>query len=165
MSLETIGDRVLRIAVLTVSDTRTPATDKGGNCVAALLGEAKHIVAARTIVKDDAFAIRRQVGLWCEDASIDAVITTGGTGIAKRDVTIEAIESMLDKTLPGFGELFRYISYVDDIGPRAMASRAVAGVVEDTLVFALPGSVGAVSLGMERLIIPQLPHLVHEVIK
>ncbi|MCF0155008.1 MAG: molybdenum cofactor biosynthesis protein, partial [Veillonella sp.] len=92
-------------------------------------------------------------------------ITTGGTGIAKRDVTIEAVESLLDKEIPGFGEIFRYLSYVDDIGVRAIASRAVAGVARETLIFALPGSVGAVTLGMERLIVPQIPHLVHEITK
>ena len=165
MSTEVTQNRVIQVAVLTVSDTRTLETDKGGNRVIEIAEAGGFKVATRAIVKDDMDAITEQVESWIADSSIDVVITTGGTGIAKRDVTIEAVESLLDKEIPGFGEIFRYLSYVDDIGVRAIASRAVAGVARETLIFALPGSVGAVTLGMERLIVPQIPHLVHEITK
>ena len=165
MSTEIIRNRVLRIAILTVSDTRTTETDKGGNRVQEI-AEAAHLdVVARSLVKDDMEAISNVVEGWISDPSIDVIVTTGGTGIAKRDVTIEAVSSLLDKELPGFGELFRYISYVDDIGLRAIASRAIAGVARNSLIFAIPGSVGAVTLAMERLIVPQIPHLVREITK
>lgn len=165
MSTEVIRNRVLRIAILTVSDTRTAETDKGGNRVQEI-AEAAHLdVVARSLVKDDMEAISNIVEGWISDPSIDVIVTTGGTGIAKRDVTIEAVSSLLDKEIPGFGELFRYISYVDDIGLRAIASRAIAGVARNSLIFAIPGSVGAVTLAMERLIVPQIPHLVREITK
>lgn len=165
MSTEVIRNRVLRIAILTVSDTRTAETDKGGNRVQEI-AEAAHLdVVARSLVKDDMEAISNVVEGWISDPSIDVIVTTGGTGIAKRDVTIEAVSSLLDKEIPGFGELFRYISYVDHIGLRAIASRAIAGVARNSLIFAIPGSVGAVTLAMERLIVPQIPHLVREITK
>lgn len=165
MSTEVIRNRVLRIAILTVSDTRTAETDKGGNRVQEI-AEAAHLdVVARSLVKDDMEAISNIVEEWISDPSIDVIVTTGGTGIAKRDVTIEAVSGLLDKEIPGFGELFRYISYVDDIGLRAIASRAIAGVARNSLIFAIPGSVGAVTLAMERLIVPQIPHLVREITK
>lgn len=165
MSTEVIRNRVLRIAILTVSDTRTAETDKGGNRVQEI-AEAAHLdVVAQSLVKDDMEAISNVVEGWISDPSIDVIVTTGGTGIAKRDVTIEAVSSLLDKEIPGFGELFRYISYVDDIGLRAIASRAIAGVARNSLIFAIPGSVGAVTLAMERLIVPQIPHLVREITK
>lgn len=165
MSTEVIRNRVLRIAILTVSDTRTAETDKGGSRVQEI-AEAAHLdVVARSLVKDDMEAISNVVEGWISDPSIDVIVTTGGTGIAKRDVTIEAVSSLLDKEIPGFGELFRCISYVDDIGLRAIASRAIAGVARNSLIFAIPGSVGAVTLAMERLIVPQIPHLVREITK
>lgn len=165
MSTEVIRNRVLRIAILTVSDTRTAETDKGGNRVQEIAEVAHFDVVARSLVKDDMEAISNVVEGWISDPSIDVIVTTGGTGIAKRDVTIEAVSSLLDKEIPGFGELFRYISYVDDIGLRAIASRAIAGVARNSLIFAIPGSVGAVTLAMERLIVPQIPHLVREITK
>lgn len=165
MSTEVIRNRVLRIAILTVSDTRTAETDKGGNRVQEIAKAAHFDVVARSLVKDDMEAISNIVEGWISDPSIDVIVTTGGTGIAKRDVTIEAVSSLLDKEIPGFGELFRYISYVDDIGLRAIASRAIAGVARNSLIFAIPGSVGAVTLAMERLIVPQIPHLVREITK
>lgn len=165
MSTEVIRNRVLRIAILTVSDTRTAETDKGGNRVQEIAETAHFDVVARSLVKDDMEAISNVVEGWISDPSIDVIVTTGGTGIAKRDVTIEAVSSLLDKEIPGFGELFRYISYVDDIGLRAIASRAIAGVARNSLIFAIPGSVGAVTLAMERLIVPQIPHLVREITK
>ncbi|WP_277301569.1 MogA/MoaB family molybdenum cofactor biosynthesis protein [Veillonella montpellierensis] len=165
MSHMEMDRRPLEVAILTVSDTRTWETDKGGQTVAQFVKEAHHHVAAQEIVPDDYDQIQSQIREWLREIQPDCIITTGGTGIAKRDVTIEAVTDLLDKEIPGFGEIFRYISYVDDIGTRAMASRAVAGVSEKTVIFSLPGSVGAVSLGMERLIIPEMAHAVYEVNK
>ena len=143
MSYEVVA-RPLRVAVLTVSDTRTLETDKGGNKVQEFLEAANHIVADRKIVIDD-----------CE-----AIIN-----IAMRDVTIEAVNSLYEKHIPGFGEIFRYLSYTEDIGTKAMASRAEAGVKNNTLMFSIPGSVGAVTLAMSKLIIPEMGHLVREITK
>ena len=164
MSQEVL-QRPLNIAVLTVSDTRTKETDKGGNKVQELLEEANHNVVARKIVIDDFNEIRNALILWCNDESIDVIITTGGTGIALRDVTIEAVDSIIEKSIPGFGEIFRYLSYTEDIGTKAIASRALAGVNSNTLIFSIPGSVGAVTLGLNKLIIPEMPHLVREINK
>lgn len=158
-------NRPLQVAVLTVSDTRTLETDKGGNTVAQWLEANNHIVVARQIVIDDYDEIRNALIPWANDESIDAIITTGGTGIAKRDVTIEAVTSLLEKEIPGFGEIFRYLSYTEDIGTKAIASRAIAGVNTNTIIFSIPGSVGAVTLAMEKLIIPEMPHLVREILK
>ena len=157
--------RPLRVAVLTVSDTRTLETDKGGNNVQEFVENANHIVAARRIVIDDYNEIRNAMIPWCDDESIDVIISTGGTGIAKRDVTIEAANSLYEKHIPGFGEIFRFLSYTEDIGTKAMASRAEAGVNNHTLIFSVPGSVGAVTLAMGKLIIPEMAHLVREITK
>ena len=146
MSYEVVA-RPLRVAVLTVSDTRTLETDKGGNKVQEFLEQANHIVAERKIVIDDYDSIRNAMIPWCNDESIDVIISTGGTGI------------------PGFGEIFRYLSYTEDIGTKAMASRAEAGVNNNTLMFSVPGSVGAVTLAMSKLIIPEMAHLVREITK
>ena len=164
MSYEVVG-RPLRVAVLTVSDTRTLETDKGGNKVQEFLEAANHIVADRKIVIDDCEAIINAMIPWCNDESIDVIISTGGTGIAMRDVTIEAVNSLYEKHIPGFGEIFRYLSYTEDIGTKAMASRAEAGVKNNTLMFSIPGSVGAVTLAMSKLIIPEMGHLVREITK
>ena len=164
MSQEVL-QRPLNIAVLTVSDTGTKETDKGGNKVQELLEEANHNVVARKIIIDDFNEIRNALIPWCNDESIDVIITTGGTGIALRDVTIEAVDSIIEKSIPGFGEIFRYLSYTEDIGTKAIASRALAGVNSNTLIFSIPGSVGAVTLGLNKLIIPEMPHLVREINK
>lgn len=165
MSLEIIQDRKIGLAILTVSDTRSVETDKGGDRVEELAVAGGFTVQTRAIVKDDQAAIQSKLTSWLANPTIDVIITTGGTGIAQRDVSIEAVEPLLVKSIPGFGELFRYLSYVDDIGARAMASRALAGVARETLIFTLPGSVGAITLAMERLIVPQIPHLVREITK
>lgn len=164
MSYEVLA-RPLRVAILTVSDTRTFETDKGGNKVQEFLEQADHIVADRKMVIDDYNEIRNAMIPWCNDESIDVIISTGGTGIAKRDVTIEAANSLYEKHIPGFGEIFRYLSYTEDIGTKAMASRAEAGVNNNTLMFSVPGSVGAVTLAMGKLIIPEMAHLVREITK
>lgn len=165
MSLKEVQDRPLVVGVITVSDTRTPVTDKGGNKVVELLETEDHIVKVRTLLPDDASKITEVLDRWIAIEALDAIILTGGTGIAKRDVTIEAVGSILSKEIPGFGEIFRYLSYTEDIGTKALASRAIAGVADDVLIFALPGSVGAVTLGMKKLILPEIKHLVFEVNK
>lgn len=151
-------------AVVTVSDTRTPETDKSGQIIRQLLTDAHHTVGAYTIIQDEPEQIQQQIELLSQKVNLDAVIFNGGTGIAPRDMTYDAIEKLLEKTLPGFGELFRFLSY-QEIGSRAIASRAVAGVYRDKLIFSLPGSSNAVRLGMERLILPELAHLVSQMRK
>jgi molybdenum cofactor biosynthesis protein B len=149
-----------RCAVLTISDTRTPATDKGGQLIRDLLDEAGHRVDDYIIVRDEAILIERALTGWLGDR-FDAILTTGGTGISSRDTTIEVVERMLDKKLEGFGELFRMVSW-DEVGPAAMLSRATAGLVGETLLFAMPGSTNAVKTAMTKLIVPELPHLIWE---
>lgn len=145
----------LNVAVLTVSDTRTRATDTSGDLIEERLKAAGHRVAARLILKDDVEALRAQVRTWIEDPGIEAVICTGGTGLTRRDVTPEAVAPLLTKPIPGFGELFRWLSY-EEIGTATIESRALAGVAGDTLIFCLPGSTGACRLGMDKIILPQL---------
>ncbi|BAY44895.1 molybdenum cofactor synthesis domain-containing protein [Scytonema sp. HK-05] len=151
-------------AVVTVSDTRSKETDKSGQLIQELLGNANHAVEAYTIVKDEPLLIRTQMQMLGEHPNLDVVIFNGGTGIAPRDTTYDAIEKLLEKTLPGFGELFRFLSY-QEIGSRAIASRAVAGIYQQKLIFSLPGSSNAVRLAMEKLILPELVHLVGQMRK
>jgi molybdenum cofactor biosynthesis protein B len=160
--------RPVRCAVLTVSDTRTASTDEGGALLARLAIEHGHLVKAQSIVRDDPQAIERQITAWVRDPGIDAVLSTGGTGIARRDTTIEVVRRLVSIELDGFGELFRMLSY-QQVGGAAMLSRAVAGLVinepasgGDTLVFAIPGSLNAIETAMRSLIGPQLAHLVWE---
>ena len=145
----------LNVAVLTVSDTRTPETDTSGALIAEKLRAAGHKVAAHLILPDDVERLRAQIRAWMDDPSVHAVITTGGTGLTKRDVTPEAITPLITKPIPGFGELFRTLSYAE-IGSSTIESRAFAGVAGDTLVFCLPGSTGACRLGMDKIILEQL---------
>ena len=151
--------RSVRVAVLTVSDTRTAATDTSGNRIVALCREAGHEVVDRGIVADDRDQIRAWVARCQNEANAEAAILTGGTGISPRDVTIEAIEPLLTRTIPGFGELFRMLSF-GEIGSAALMSRALAGLADRLVVVALPGSSAGVELAMTRLIVPELPHLV-----
>ena len=155
---EQSGVRV-NCAVITVSDTRTPETDKSGLLMQQLLKTAAHQVQDYMILKDEPVLIRRAVLERCQRPDIDAILLNGGTGIAPRDTTYDSIETLLEKTLPGFGELFRFLSY-QEIGSRAIASRAVAGVCQGKLIFSLPGSSNAVRLAMEALILPELSHLI-----
>ncbi len=148
-------------AVITVSDTRSPETDRSGQLIKQLLIDVAHAVGLYTILKDEPAQIRAQLEMLGR-SDLDAVIFNGGTGIAPRDTTYDAIESLLEKTLPGFGELFRFLSY-QEIGSRAIASRAIAGVYQSKLVFSLPGSTNAVQLAMQQLILPELAHLVSQV--
>ncbi|REI05497.1 MogA/MoaB family molybdenum cofactor biosynthesis protein [Staphylococcus felis] len=159
-------NRAIRCAVLTVSDTRTKETDKGGQLVQQLLGTINTTIEPShyRIVKDDQVEIQTALEEWLAE-DIDVVITTGGTGIAPRDVTIEVVKPLLTKEIEGFGELFRYLSYVEDVGTRALLSRAVGGTIDRKLIFCLPGSTGAVKLGLNKLILPELNHLVYEMNK
>lgn len=151
--------------VITISDSRTDETDKSGNLMVSLLEKSGYLVEGKKIIPDDETAIINMLDSCCKNQDIDVILTNGGTGIAYRDVTIETIQPMLDKELTGFGEIFRMLSYQEDIGSAAILSRAIAGVSRHTAIFATPGSSGAVKLAMNKLIIPELAHVVHEVIK
>ena len=158
---ETKAFKPVNIAVLTVSDTRTLETDKSGDTLVERIKRDGHMLVDRAIVTDDVDKIRAQVRKWIDDPRVEAVITTGGTGVTGRDVTPEALEALFEKRIDGFGELFRMLSFAE-IGPAAMLSRAVGGLVGRIAVFALPGSPGAVRLGLERLVLPELGHVVFE---
>lgn len=149
----------MRCAIVTISDTRTEATDTSGAAIVELLTTAGHEVTRRRLVKDDPAVVRDAV--MSAKTAADVIITTGGTGITARDSTYEAIAALLDKRLDGFGELFRMLSYAD-IGAAAMLSRATAGSMGRTAVFALPGSEHAVRLAMTKLILPEIGHVVRE---
>ena len=152
---ESIAFVPVRIAVMTVSDTRTPADDTSGDTLAARIAEAGHILAARTIVTDDRAKIAAQLKAWIADPGIDAVISTGGTGLTGRDVTVEAFRSVFEKEIDGFSALFHQISYTK-VGTSTVQSRACAGVAGGTYLFALPGSPGAVKDGWDGILKSQL---------
>jgi molybdenum cofactor biosynthesis protein B len=151
----------IRCAVVTVSDTRTLDTDRGGELLATSLAGAGHTVVRREIVPDDPGRIRALVVELADAAMLDAVLITGGTGIAHRDQTYETVSQMLTKALPGYGELFRMLSYAD-IGPAAMLSRTIGGVIGRVVVLTMPGSPAAVRLALDQLILPELAHVVYE---
>jgi molybdenum cofactor biosynthesis protein B len=153
------ADRVLRLGVLTVSDTRTLETDVSGQLLVDRFAAAGHTIVERQIVRDEVEEIREVVRR-AQATELDALLITGGTGLAPRDCTPEAIEPLLEVKLPGFGELFRMLSYAE-IGAAAMLSRAVAGRVGRVLVFCLPGSTAAVRLAVDKLLLSDLAHLVH----
>ena len=153
--------RTTRCAVVTVSDTRTEETDRGGGAIVELLAQAGQDVAGKTIVPDDPERVRAAVQAGLGAPEVDVVITTGGTGITRRDGTYEVVSALLEKRIDGFGELFRALSY-QEIGPAAMLSRACAGLAAGTIVISLPGSENAVRLAMTKLILPELGHLVRE---
>ncbi|MDO8794665.1 MAG: MogA/MoaB family molybdenum cofactor biosynthesis protein [Vicinamibacterales bacterium] len=152
----------IRCFVLTVSDTRTADTDTSGRAIRTLLEDAGHVVVRHALVRDEPGEVTAQVGHALADARVQAVVTTGGTGITSRDGTFEAVDALLEKRLPGFGELFRMLSFAE-IGAAAMMSRATAGMARGTAVFVLPGSEHAVRLAMTRLILPELGHVVQQV--
>lgn len=156
--------RSLAAVVVTVSDTRTLADDTGGALLAELLEGAGHRVVERVIVRDEIEAIRAAVDAALRRDGVHAVLLTGGTGIAARDVTPEAIEPLLERPIPGFGELFRILSY-QEIGSAALLSRACAGTARGRVVAALPGSRAAIRLALEKLLLPELPHLAAEATK
>ena len=148
--------------VLTISDSKTPETDTSGALIRELVSAAGHRVTGHAIVKDEPEQVAAVIRSGCAAPAVEAFILTGGTGITSRDSTYEAIEALLDKRLAGFGELFRMLSY-EEIGAAAMLSRAQGGVVQGRILFSLPGSPNACRLALEKLIIPELPHLIREV--
>jgi molybdopterin adenylyltransferase len=147
----------VNVAVLTISDTRTEADDTSGQLVVDRLREVGHRIATRAIVKDSEVVIRAQLAQWIADPGVDVVIATGGTGVTPRDVTPEALAPLVTKPIPGFGELFRYLSYAE-IGSATIQSRADAALCGATYVFILPGSTNAVRLALDKILIPQLDH-------
>ena len=158
----------VRCAVMTVSDTRTPDTDEGGPLIVSLLEQAACEIVDRQIIPDDAASIGSQLDQWISNPDIHAILTTGGTGISRRDITVDVVRARLSVELPGFGELFRLLSY-EQVKAAAMLSRAVAGLVirpsaegGETFIFTLPGSINAVETAMTDLIVPQLAHLIWE---
>lgn len=159
-------DGNINVAILTVSDTRTKETDKGGQLVQQHLKNLNVEVHNDhyKIVKDDIIQIQNQINKWL-NTDVDVIITTGGTGISQRDVTIEAVKPLLDKEIEGFGEIFRYLSYTEDVGSRALLSRAIAGTKGRQVIISIPGTTGAVKLAMEKLITKEINHLVHELNK
>jgi molybdenum cofactor biosynthesis protein B len=153
--------RTVRCAVITVSDTRTLQTDTGGQTIVDLLGAAGHRVVRREILRDEPAPLRALLGTLREDPEVDAILMTGGTGLGSRDQTFETVSALLDKPLPGYGELFRMLSF-QEIGAAAMLSRATGGLLGRKVLLTMPGSRGGVLLAMEKVILPELGHLVRE---
>lgn len=151
--------------VITVSDTRDMDTDKSGKLMIDHLEREGHKIIDYVIVKDEVAPITDEILKGCSSEEIDVILTNGGTGIAKRDVTIETVQNLLEKEIIGFGELFRMLSYQEDIGSSAILSRAIAGVIQNKAIFSTPGSTGAVKLAMNKLILPEIGHVVKELKK
>ena len=147
--------------MITVSDTRTLENDRGGQMLEESLAAAGHTIARREIVPDDPNRIRSLIEELADATALDAILITGGTGIAARDQTYETVSGLLTKTLPGYGELFRMLSY-EDIGPAAMLSRTIGGVIGQVVLLTMPGSPAAVRLALDKLILPELAHVVYE---
>lgn len=170
---EESADLQIRCAVLTVSDSRTPATDVSGDLVVQQAEAAGFTITARTIVPDEAAEIDTRLRAWICDADVDAILVTGGTGVGRRDVTVDVAQALLTHELPGYGELFRMLSW-KQVGSAALLSRAVGGLIAgdakadsgtaaattDTFLFVMPGSPKAVDLAMRELLVPELPHLI-----
>ncbi len=154
----------VRCAILTVSDTRTEETDKSGMLIKQILAAAHHPVVAYRIVPDEPDQIGPLLDAWAADPEIQVIISNGGTGIAARDSTYDVVAARIDKRLDGFGELFRMLSW-SEVGAAAMLSRAVGGVMAGTVIFTLPGSTNAVRLALEKLILPEMAHVVFEINK
>ncbi len=152
----------VRIAIVTVSDTRTPETDKNAHYLKPAIESANHILTDYRIIKDEPDQVAATLDELAANANVQAILWNGGTGISQRDTTFDVLSRMLDKTLPGFGEIFRMLSY-HDIGPAAMLSRATAGVYKGKIIFSTPGSPNAVKLAWEKLILPEIEHLAWEV--
>jgi len=162
---ESDKERKLIFCVLTTSDTRNASNDKSGWAIRTKLEAAGHHVFESWICQDDKMEIESIVEEWLRNPDVHAIISTGGTGIGFRDVTIETIVPYFTKRIDGFGELFRYLSYTEEVGSKALLSRAAAGVIKEKAFFALPGSVKAVELAMDKLILPEIHHIVHELTK
>jgi molybdenum cofactor biosynthesis protein B len=151
----------IRIAIVTVSDTRTTSTDDSGRLASELCRASGFTIIGEAILPDEPAKVAERVSKLASDGQVDAVLLTGGTGLSRRDTTVEAVRSLLHKTIEGYGELFRSLSYAA-IGPAAMLSRAIAGTMGTVVVFTIPGSPDAVRLALEKLILPELPHVVAE---
>ncbi len=159
-----LSGQSVKVTVLTVSDTRTEQTDKSGRRMIEMLHESGFGLADYNIVKDEPESILKALYAAFERKDVDAVLINGGTGISTRDITVDTVQSLLEKELPGYGELFRMLSF-QEIGSAAMMSRAVAGTARGKVIFVTPGSTGAVQLAMDRLILPELAHCVKELNK
>ena len=151
----------LNVAILTISDTRTMETDSSGALIESMIRERGHILLDRRIVRDEPEAIREILREWLAIPSIHAILLTGGTGLSPRDQTFETVNAMFTKPIPGYGELFRMLSY-QQIGPAAILSRAVGGLIGGIALFTMPGSRAAVTLAMSEIILPELPHVIRE---
>ena len=154
----------VKVMVVTISDTRTYETDKSGRVMCEQLSKNFFEITRYEIIKDEIADIKSTLKSGIFDSNVDVILTNGGTGISHRDVTFNAVEELIDKPLPGFGELFRMLSY-EEIGSASMLSRAIAGIANETVIFSTPGSTGAVKLAMEKLILPELVHIVNELKK
>ena len=148
-------------AVLTISDSRTAEDDESGKLIKQRLSQDGHRVVAYAILKNEAESIKKKIGELLQQGELQVIITSGGTGVSHRDLTVETISPILEKKLDGFGELFRFVSY-QEIGTASIMSRAVAGVARGKVILCLPGSLGAVTLAMEKIILPELGHMVRE---
>lgn len=155
----------VKCMIVTVSDTRTSENDYSGQLMKELLRSQDYEVVDYRIIKDEYDGIRQLLREAVSSRKVEAVLLSGGTGIAPRDNTYEAVRSLLNKELPGFGEIFRYLSYTEDIGAAAILSRAVAGTIGNVAIFSMPGSQGAVKLAMEKIILPELRHVMRELYK
>lgn len=153
---------VIGCATLTVSDSRTEANDESGQLMRRLVEEAGHKVVDYRLMKNDELAVREHVRALVSRTDVDAVLITGGTGLGGRDRTVEAVTPLFDKMMPGFGEIFRMVSFTDQVGTAAILSRAVAGGVNGTLVVSMPGSKAAVELALTRVLLPELRHVIRE---
>ncbi|HVH40369.1 MAG TPA: MogA/MoaB family molybdenum cofactor biosynthesis protein [Gemmatimonadaceae bacterium] len=153
----------IRAAVLTVSDSRTTATDESGPLIRELLTSGLHTITQADLLPNDEERVRGTVMAWLGREDVDAIIITGGTGLGSRDRSIEAVRPLFDKEIPGFGELFRLLSFQEQIGSSSILSRATAGSARGKVVVVLPGSRAAVELAMQRIILPELPHLLREI--
>lgn len=153
---------LVRCAIVTVSDSRTEATDESGALMRRLIEEAGHQVSAYALLKNDEAAVREHVRGLAALSDVDAVLITGGTGLGSRDRTVEAVRPLFDKEMPGFGEIFRMVSFTDQVGTAAILSRAVAGGVNGKLVVSMPGSKAAVELALTRVLLPELRHVIRE---
>lgn len=150
--------------VITCSDTRTPDTDTSGQCIMHMLKDTGHSIVGYHLVKDEPEKIKAKIKSAVANKKVQAIIVNGGTGISRRDSTFEAVDAMLEKRIVGFGEIFRYLTY-KDIGSPAIMSRATAGIIKGRVLFSTPGSKNAVRMAMEKLILPELGHLVKELTK
>ncbi|MFC7687193.1 molybdenum cofactor biosynthesis protein B [Ureibacillus sp. GCM10028918] len=154
----------IKVMVVTISDTRTFETDKSGRIMCELLSKNFFEITRYQIIKDELVDIKSTLNSGIEDLNADVILTNGGTGISNRDVTYDVVDELIDKPIHGFGELFRMLSY-EEIGSASMLSRALAGTAKGTVIFSTPGSTGAVKLAMEKLILPELVHIVNELKK